>query len=73
MEKENTSKTDSETTANAAAGGTSCHEWCMSCLGSKDFSGEIPGKLKDFCKGMPDPQKMEEIMRTFFHVDKKAG
>jgi hypothetical protein len=73
MEKENTNKTNSEETAKAAAGGTSCYEWCMSCLGGKEIPGQVPAKWKDFCKEMPDQQRMDEMMRMFFQGDKKTG
>jgi hypothetical protein len=69
MEKENAKKAEN---AESSAGETQHKSFCQSCCGGMDISGEKADRMKDFCKGMPDPEKMEKMMKMCFQGSKKT-
>jgi hypothetical protein len=72
MEKENAKKTTGEENAQASAGETQHKSLCQSCCGGMDISGDKANKMKDFCKEMPDPEKIEKMMKMFFQGSQKT-
>ena len=72
MEKENSKKTTGEENAQASAGETQHKASCQSCCGGMDSSGEKANKMKDLCKGMPDPEKMEKMIKMCFQRSEKT-
>ncbi len=71
MEKTDTNRANPREGTQEAKGKDKFTGCCMSCCAGTDITGEKTGK-EDFCKGMPDQEKMDKMMKMCCPKDKKT-